>query len=63
MMLNKVEEILVYWEKEGYFYGRTRNFKEVFFLSTPQSLPKIWDLVKVKIKELDKYVLKGEIVS
>jgi tRNA-2-methylthio-N6-dimethylallyladenosine synthase len=59
MVLGKVEEILVYWKKGGYFYWRTRNFKEIFFKWENIN---VGDLVKVKIEELDKYVLKGKLV-
>jgi hypothetical protein len=59
MMLGKVEEILIAWKKNGYFYWRTRNFKEVFF---KWENIKIWDLVNVLIEELDKYVLKWKLV-
>ncbi len=61
LMLNKQEDILVSWEKDWYFYGRTRNFKEVFFKKDEKI--KIWDLVKVKITNLDKYVLKWELIN
>ena len=69
MMVWKIEEILISWEKNWYFFGRTRNFKEVFF-SPPQTSPleweknkevKIWDIVKVKITDLDKYVLRWKL--
>ena len=73
MMIGREEEILVSWKKEGQFFGRTRNFKEVFFRPHPNPLLweereqeqkeiKIWDIVKVKITDLDKYVLKGELI-
>ncbi len=60
LMLWKIEEILISWKKEWQFFGRTRNFKEVFFKMEPSL--KIWDIVKVKITDLDKYVLKWELV-
>lgn len=59
MMIWKIEEILVSWKKNWYNFGRTRNFKEVFF---KWENIKNWDLVKVKITELDWFVLMGEIV-
>jgi tRNA A37 methylthiotransferase MiaB len=59
-MLWKQEKILIYWKKDEYFYGRTRNFKEVFFESNNNL--KTWDIVNVKLVELDRYVIKGEIV-
>lgn len=58
-MLWKVEEVLVSWQKDEYFFGRTRNFKEVYFTADNVS---IWDIVNVKILELDRYVLKWELV-
>lgn len=58
-MLWKIEEILISWQKDEYFFGRTRNFKEVYFIADNVS---IWDIVNVKIIELDRYVLKWEIV-
>ena len=60
LMLNKVEEVLISWEKDDKFFWRTRNFKEVYF--EKQDWINIWDIVKVKIKELDKYVLLWELV-
>jgi len=61
LMLWREEEILIAWEKDSQFYWRTRNFKEVFF--DKKEGVKIWDIVKVKIEELDKYVLKWSLVS
>lgn len=60
LMLGKTEEILISWEKDGNFFGRTRNFKEVFFPKDHSH--KIWDLASVKILTLDKYVLVWEVV-
>jgi len=60
LMLNKKEEILISWEKDWYFYGRTRNFKEVFLKKDNKI--KIWDLIKIQITDLDKYVLKWKII-
>ena len=54
-MIWKIEEILVCWQKDEYFFWRTRNFKEVYFI---WENIKIWDLVDVKIESLDRYVLK-----
>jgi len=59
-MLWKTEEVLISWEKDWKFFGRTRNFKEVFF--NKKDNIKIWDIVKVKITDLDKYVLLWELV-
>ncbi|MCD5380918.1 MiaB/RimO family radical SAM methylthiotransferase [Candidatus Gracilibacteria bacterium] len=58
LMLGREEEVLISGEKDGQFYGRTRNFKEVFFIKN--SVNKIGDIVKVKILSLDKFVLIGE---
>lgn len=60
MMLGREEEVLISSKKDEYFSGRTRNFKEVFFTANENT--KIWDLVKVKITELDRYVLKWELL-
>ncbi len=60
MMLDREEEVLISWEKEWNFTWRTRNFKEVRFPKTDWI--KIWDLVKVKITELDRYILKWRII-
>lgn len=60
LMLGREEEILVSWEKDEYFFGRTRNFKEVFF--PKQEWVQIWDIVQVKILKIDDWVLKWEIV-
>ncbi len=70
MMLGRIEEVLISWQKDEYFYWRTRNFKEVFFeckdISEKNLLKKIdikiWDIVKVKITELDRYVLKWKLI-
>jgi tRNA A37 methylthiotransferase MiaB len=59
-MLGREEEILVSWEKDEYFFGRTRNFKEVFFEKKDGVF--IWDIVKVKITWIDAWVLNWEIV-
>lgn len=56
MMIWRTEKILISWEKDEQFYGRTRNFKEVFFDKDEKY--KIWDILKVKILEQDKWVLK-----
>ncbi|MFA5916814.1 MAG: MiaB/RimO family radical SAM methylthiotransferase [Candidatus Gracilibacteria bacterium] len=60
LMIGREEYLLIYGEKDGQFFGRTRNFKEVFV--EKQSDFKIGDLVKVKITKLDRWVLKGEII-
>ncbi len=59
LMLDKTEDVLIYWKKDSNFFGRTRNFKEIFF-KWPENI-KIWDIVKVKLLSLDRYVIKWEI--
>ena len=59
LMLWREELILVQWNKDWYYHWRTRNFKEVFF-KWNNSI-QIWDYVKVKINEVNRYVLKGEL--
>ena len=59
LMVGRTEEILISWEwKDDTWVGRTRNFKEVFIPKTDGV--KIGDIVKVRITEGDKWVLKGE---
>lgn len=55
LMLGRKEEILIAWEKDDQFFGRTRNFKEVFFEKSWEY--KIWDIVRVEITDLNRYVL------
>ena len=58
-MLGRTETVLVSKRDEkGMASGRTRNFKEVFFLA--EKTVKIGDLVPVKITELSEWVLRGE---
>jgi len=59
MMIGREEEVLIYWEKENQFFGRTRNYKKLFFQKNQKY--KVWDLVKVKIDEIDKWVLRWKI--
>jgi len=59
-MLWNIEKVFVIWKKDEYFYGRTRNFKEVFF-DWPDSI-KSWDSVNIRLKELDRYVIKWELI-
>lgn len=61
LMLWIEEEILISWEKEEQFYWRTRNFKEVFFDKKPWI--SLWDIVKVKLLSLDRYVIKWVIIK
>lgn len=60
LMIGREEDLLIYWEKDWQFFGRTRNFKEVFVENDKKY--KIWDTVKVKITKLDRWVLKWEII-
>ena len=59
-MLWQTYEVLISGQKDGQFYGRTRNFKEVFFEWSEDT--QIWDIVEVQITELDRYVLKAKAV-
>ena len=62
MMIGREEVILVSKidEEDGMISGRTRNFREVFL---PKNVNiKLGDLVPVKILELDRWVLRGEII-
>lgn len=52
------EDILISWEKDWDFFGRTRNFKEVFF--PKKEWIHIWDITKVRITGLDGWILKWE---
>lgn len=62
LMVGREEEILISGVgKDDTLVGRTRNFKEVYIPHDPRI--KIGDLVKVKIEELDGWVLKGRIIS
>lgn len=61
LMLWRIEEVMITGEKDEELFGRTRNFKEVFFQKEKNY--QIWDLVKVKIESLDRYVLKGKIAQ
>ena len=59
LMLGKIEEILISEKgKDGQFIGRTRNFKEVHIKTSPDI--NIGDIVKVKITEMNRWILKGE---
>lgn len=57
LMLGRNEEVLIAGEKDNQFFGRTRNFKEVFFEKSENY--RLWDIVKIHVTEMDKYVLKG----
>ena len=60
LMIWKIEEVLISWEKDSQSFWRTRNFKEVYF--DKKDWIKIWDIVKIKITSLDKYVLLGKLI-
>lgn len=60
LMIGREEEVLINWKKDNQFFWRTRNFKEVFF--EKDNRYKVWDLVKVKIEKIDKWVLRGKII-
>lgn len=60
-MIGRTEEILISGrEKDDQLVGRTRNFKEVRIMDDGKI--QIGDLVRVKIIELDRWVLRGEII-
>ena len=61
-MLWTIEEVLVSGQKDEFFFWRTRNFKEIYFEANENEV-KIWDLVKVKLTELDRYVIKWSLVE
>jgi len=60
LMIGREEDILISWEKDNQFFWRTRNFKEVFF--EKKEWIKVWDIVVVKIIDLDKWVLRGSLI-
>jgi tRNA A37 methylthiotransferase MiaB len=61
-MIGRTEELLITEEeKEWQLVGRTRNFKEVY-IDKNKGI-KIGDLVTVKILEMNRWVLKGEVIS
>lgn len=62
LMLWREEEIMISGNKDWYSFWRTRNFKEVYIKDELIS-QKPGDLVKVKITELDRYVLKWELIK
>ena len=55
LMLGRVEEVLISGERDEQFFGRTRNFKEVFFEKWENT--QVGDIVSVKITEINRYVL------
>lgn len=62
LMLWTNQPVLIQWiTKMWKFFWRTRNFKEVVF--SKKSFYKIWDLVNVRINNLNWWILEGEIVD
>jgi len=61
LMIGRTEEVLISTrEKDEQLVGRTRNFKEVYLVDDGRS--KVGDLIKVKITDTDRWVLRGEMV-
>ncbi len=56
----KTIEVLICGEKDWDFFGRTRNFKEIYFPKLANI--KIWDIVNVEIEKLNRYNLKWSII-
>jgi tRNA-2-methylthio-N6-dimethylallyladenosine synthase len=57
LMIGRTEEILISGvEKDEQLVGRTRNFKEVRIIDSGKI--RVGDLVRVKIVELDRWVLR-----
>ena len=52
IMVSKIDE------ETGEISGRTRNFKEVYIPKNDKI--SLWDLIPVKVLELDRWVLKGK---
>lgn len=60
LMIGRTEEILLTSAaKDGMMVGRTRNFKEVYVPEDARF--SAGDIVRVKITEFDRWVLRGEI--
>lgn len=53
-------EVMISWEKDEQFFGRTRNFKEVFFEKNDKY--QLWDIVNVEITWVDGWVLTWKLV-
>jgi len=60
LMIWSSQEVLIAWERDEQFFGRTRNFKEVFFEKSEGI--SIWDTIQVKITDMERYVLRGVII-
>lgn len=53
-------EVMISWEKDEQFFGRTRNFKEVFFEKNDKY--QLWDIVNIEITGVDGWVLTWKLV-
>lgn len=62
LMIDREEVIMISKidEEDGTISGRTRNFKEVYLLKNEKI--QLGDLVPVKIMDIDRWVLRGEII-
>lgn len=58
-MLGRIEEVLVSGEKDGNFFWRTRNFKEIHFAK--KDWVQVWNIVKVKITSIQDWILLWEL--
>lgn len=61
LMIWKIEKVLISWQKDEEFFGRTKNFKEIYFPVIEWI--NIWDFVNVEIEKLDRYILKGKVIQ
>lgn len=61
LMIGREEDVLINWKKDDFYIWRTRNFKEVHFKS--QKILNIWDIVKVKLEKVDRFIIKGNITD
>jgi tRNA A37 methylthiotransferase MiaB len=61
LMLGREEDVMISWIKDWLYFGRTRNFKEVYFSWDENS--KIWVIQKVKINNAEWFILKWELVK
>ena len=60
-MIWKIYEVLISWKKDWKLFWRTRNFKEIYF--EDKNNIKIGNLIKVKIKNIDKYRINWELIN
>jgi tRNA A37 methylthiotransferase MiaB len=61
-MLDRIEPLMITGKKDWFYFGRTRNFKEVYFKDESDTI-KNWDIVDVKINKVDRFVLVWELVK